>query len=282
MRFSQRIGKRPIKVELEKEKLSTELRNSLWTLIIELVIESKNEDTDRFKREKWTPRSNFFRSIWIHFFKRPIDNLPISHDIYYGQVEYLQAQYEIRKWFYGVEWDLALDFVEFCVNYDANMYSDQFNSILKREMSAYRFVDGSLVEINSKEEVVEIETAIKNSGKFNSVKTHLKRAIELYADKKNPDYRNSIKESISAVESLSKIIVQNNKTTLGQALKIIEKKHNIPKSLKSAFSSLYGYTSDEGGIRHSLLEKNVKIDMEEARFMLITCSAFVNYLISKK
>jgi hypothetical protein len=37
-------------------------------------------------------------------------------------------------------------------------------------------------------------------------------------------------------------------------------KHNIPSSLKSAFSALYGYTSDEGGIRYSLLEKDVKID----------------------
>ncbi|MCT4665211.1 MAG: hypothetical protein N4A45_08280 [Flavobacteriales bacterium] len=282
MRFSQRIGKRAIKVELEKENLSPELRNSLWTLIIELVIESKNEDTDRYGREKWSPRSKLFRSIWMHFFKRPIDNLPIQYRNYYGQVQYSEAQNEVRKWFYKVEWDLALDFVEFCVNYDDNLHSNLFNEFLKREMSAYRFVDGNLVEINSKEEVVKIENAIKYSGKFNSVKTHLKRAVELYADKKDPDYRNSIKESISAVESLSKIIVQDNKTTLGQALKIIEKKHNIPKSLKSAFSSLYGYTSDEGGIRHSLLEKNVKVDMEEARFMLIACSAFVNYLISKK
>ena len=148
-------------------------------------------------------------------------------------------------------------------------------------MSAYRFVDNKLIEINSKEEIVEIETAIKNTDKFTSVKAHLKRAVELYSDRKTPDYRNSIKESISAVESLSKIITKNEKTTLGQALKELETKHNIPGSLKSAFSSLYGYTSDEGGIRHSLLTSGVSVDIEEARFMLIACSAFVNYLISK-
>ena len=148
-------------------------------------------------------------------------------------------------------------------------------------MSAYRFVDGNLVEVNSKEEIKEIETAIKNVDKFKPVKDHLKRAIELYSDRKKPDYRNSIKESISAVESLAKIIIKDDKTTLGQALKVIENKHKIPSSLKSAFSALYSYTSDEGGIRHSLLEKGVKIDIEEARFMLIACSAFVNYLISK-
>ena len=196
MRFSQRIGKRKVKVELEKESLSPELRNSLWTLVIEIIIAPKDEDTDRYGREKWSPRSKFFRSVWIHFFKRPIDNLPIQYGNYYGQVDYSDAQYEIRKWYYEADWDFALDFVEFCVNYDDNEYTHLFNDFLKREMSAYRFVDGNLVEINSKEEIIEIESAIKNSGKFNSVRTHLKRAVELYADKKNPDYRNSIKESI--------------------------------------------------------------------------------------
>jgi hypothetical protein len=148
-------------------------------------------------------------------------------------------------------------------------------------MSAYRFIDGVLCEINSKEEVVEIQDALKNTGPFVPVKTHLKAAIGLMSKRDNPDFRNSIKESISAVESLCKIILKNDKTTLGQALKEIEAKHSIPGSLKSAFSALYGYTSDEGGIRHALLESGVAVELEEARFMLVTCSAFINYLISK-
>jgi hypothetical protein len=276
MRFSQRIGKREIIANLEREGISPELRNSLWTLILETVIATKSEKEEYGKT--YTSKTDFYRSLWINFYKKPIDNLPLS----YGQVAEWQAQPIVRDWFFESDWDLALDFVEFCVNYDDNVFSNIFNEILKREMSAYRFVDSKLVEINSKEEIVEIESAIKNTDKFTSVKTHIQRAVELYSDRKSPDYRNSIKESISAVESLSKIIVADNKTTLGQALKEIENKHHIPGSLKTAFSALYGYTSDEGGIRHALLETGVKVDIEEARFMLIACSAFVNYLISKK
>jgi len=130
-------------------------------------------------------------------------------------------------------------------------------------------------------QLLEVQAALKSSDKFSSVKTHLTRALELYSDRKTPDYRNSIKESISSVESLARIIIANDNATLGQALKEIEKKHQIPAALKAAFSSLYGYTSEEGGIRHSLLENGVTVDIEEARFMLIACSAFVNYLISK-
>lgn len=273
MRFSQRIGKRKVKTELEKEGLSSELRNSLWTLILELIIETKSNEKQYQDHSELT---KYFRDLWIHFFIWPIDNLPMS----YGTVADYKATPVVRKWFFNSDWDLVLDFVEFSSEYHPKFH-EICNTFLKREMSAYRFVDGKLVEVNSAEEIIEIETAIYNADKFISVKTHLKTAIELLSDRKNPDYRNSIKESISAVESLSKIITKNDKTTLGQALKKIEKTHNIPGSLKTAFSALYGYTSDEGGIRHSLLETGVKIDLEEARFMLVTCSAFVNYLLNK-
>jgi uncharacterized protein YuzB (UPF0349 family) len=273
MRFSQRIGKREVKTELEKEGLSPELRNSLWTLVHELLFNSLSNEKPYQDDSELT---KYFRGLWINFYKFPIDNLPMS----YGSVDYYKGTSIVRKWFFESDWDLVLDFIEFSSEFNPE-FCEICNAFLKREMSSYRFVDGKIVEVNSAEEIVEIEAAIKNSDKFSSVKTHLTTAITLLADRKNPDYRNSIKESISAVESLSKIITKNDKTTLGQALKVIEKSHNIPTSLKTAFSALYGFTSDEGGIRHSLLETNVKIDLEEARFMLVTCSAFVNYLLNK-
>ena len=55
----------------------------------------------------------------------------------------------------------------------------------------------------------------------------------------------------------------------------------IHEAMKKSFSSLYGYTSDEGGIRHceGMFESNVTF--EEAKFMVVSCSAFVNYLIAE-
>jgi len=50
--------------------------------------------------------------------------------------------------------------------------------------------------------------------------------------------------------------------------------------LKKGFSNLYGYTSSAEGIRHALLEE-AKLNFEDAKFMLVSCSAFVNYLIAK-
>jgi len=50
--------------------------------------------------------------------------------------------------------------------------------------------------------------------------------------------------------------------------------------MESAFSSLYGYTSDENGIRHGGIDFK-SVPSEDAKYMLISCSAFVNYLIEK-
>lgn len=118
------------------------------------------------------------------------------------------------------------------------------------------------------------------NSKYETVTIHLRRSLELLSDRNNPDYRNSIKESISAIEAISCIIMNNPKATLGQALKEMEINFKLHPALKSTFSSLYGYTSDADGIRHSLLEEST-LKQEDARFMLVTCSAFVNYLIVK-
>ncbi len=274
MRFSERIGKKKPLTEIRKEGLSKELVNSLWTIYLEFTLASKSVEK---VYQDYTEKSRFFRSLWIHFFKRPIDNLGMN----YGEVSYYDANTVVRKWYYEAEWYEKLDFIEFCINYDDNKYSEAYNGFLKKELSAYRYIDGQISEINSKEEIVEIENAITQNDTYRSVKAHLKTALRHFSDLKNPDFRNSVKESISAVESMCKIILNDDKTTLGQALKLIEKEHQIPKALQAAFSSLYGYTSNEGGIRHALLEENIKIDSEEARFMLVTCSAFINYLKSK-
>jgi hypothetical protein len=79
---------------------------------------------------------------------------------------------------------------------------------------------------------------------------------------------------------LSKIVSGLPKATLGPALSAVEKKTALHTVLKEAFQKLYGYTSDAQGIRHALMDETT-LDMEDAKFMLVSCSAFVNYLVVK-
>jgi len=152
------------------------------------------------------------------------------------------------------------------------------NIVLERERSGYRFVDKVIIPNPSKPELEELEEALNVSRTFSE---HLKRALELFADRQSPDYRNSIKESISAVEALCQLMLGDQKVTLGDALKRIENKIGpLHPAFREALNKLYGFTSDAQGIRHALLGQS-DLDVEDARFMLIVCSAFINYLASK-
>ena len=51
-------------------------------------------------------------------------------------------------------------------------------------------------------------------------------------------------------------------------------------ALEKAFISMYGYTSDEHGIRHALMDEP-SLGFEDAKFMLVSCAGFVNYLRAK-
>ena len=189
----------------------------------------------------------------------------------------------LRQYFFGCKWYEVYDFIEFVANnYDRYEFKDQFvkacNYLLEKEMSAYRFINGLITRITEEHEIAEIEHAIEASR--GPVSTHLRRSLELLSDRNAPDYRNSIKEAISAVESLATVALNAEKGTLGQLIKKLEDEIGLHPALRTAFSNLYGYTSDEGGIRHALTEAD-KVDFNDAKFMLVVCSAFINFVEGK-
>ena len=180
---------------------------------------------------------------------------------------------------YFLQWQM-LQYQKGVLYYDLIDYKAEINELFQREYVGYRFIDGEITPISDDIEVTEIEKSLDIE--FQGCKSHIKKALGFLSDRENPDYKNSIKESISAVESICQIIAQNSKATLGEALKKLEEHGvKIHEAMKKSFSSLYGYTSDEGGIRHceGMFESNVTF--EEAKFMLVSCSAFVNYLIAE-
>ena len=181
------------------------------------------------------------------------------------------------------EWYVIFDFIE---RYFMNSEEDTvekmrtvFNRILEEEVSGYRIMDKLVVPIVSEHELKALEEAI--SIPYDSARTHIRKAVDSFSNRKAPDYENTIKDSISAVEAMCCIITENPKATLGDALKKLESKGiKLHKAFQSAMSSLYGYTSDEGGIRHGSIDF-AGASNEDAKYMLISCSAFVNYLIEK-
>lgn len=274
MIFSKRKGYAPLSDTLQKEGMDDALRNGLWNALY-LCIWEKSEYSSYHENFKSSNLYYLFEHYWHNLFKAPLDNLP----------SYLsEAHNRVRDHYFNCSWYEVYDFIEFtaqnCPDYLRKEFTDFCNHVLENEKSTYRFVDNQLTDLTADEEIESIESAISVSGKYIGVTEHLKTALRFVSDRKSPNYRNSVKESISSVESLCKSISGDPKANLGTALKKIEENHKLHPAFKKAFSNLYGFTSDSNGIRHALLEEST-ITYSDAKFMLVSCSAFVNYILGK-
>lgn len=265
--FSQRIGVKPIKSIVQVDSMDLDLRNSLWnalTLVYWEKIPPYLEQDDNIE--------TLFKRIWAHFFKSPLNAMPTF------RTQLINA---IQEYFFKVPWTDVYDFTEFVASaYPEKQTNDEFigfcNEMLERELSAYRFVGVTLTRITDEIEIQEVDKALATS--VETVKEQLNNALSLMSNRENPDYRNSVKESIGAVESLARLLCNDSNATLSDAIKEIEKQGNVKwhAAFQSALGKLYGYSSDSA--RHGLKETD-DIDFEEAKFMLVVSSAFVNHLV---
>jgi len=270
-KFSKRKGYIPVNETIQTEGMNKNLRNSLWNVLDEHIWNSRGF-IEPYGGHDPIIRP-FSRDLWANYFKRPVDLRP-----QYG----FQILEVIREYFFNGSWYEVYDFLEFVVNWYDNKHENlnqSINRILERELSGFKLVSGTFVDITNEQEIEMLEEALKDST-FAPVSAHLQRALELLADRKNPDYRNSIKESISAVESMARIITEKEKATLSDALKELEKKDKLHPALKAGFSKLYGYTNDDDGIRHAMMDEP-NLTSADAKYFLLSCTSFVNYLKSK-
>lgn len=227
------------------------------------------------------------KCAWTYFFNKRNDEYPYlhyAHNKNYGVV----LDFITNK---DVDWYLIFDLIEFIYRFynihnnaairnRFNIITEFLNIEFERHNFAYRLINGNIVEITAECEIEAIENAINDTN--SNIRTHLQTALKHISISQKPDYRNSIKESISAVECFCREITGQN--TLDDALKKIEKKGIVLNSeMKKGFEKLYHYTNDSNtGIRHALMNDSNAPTADEAIFMLVSCSAFVNYLMKKK
>ncbi len=272
MRFSERKGYKPVSQTIQRDGMSDDLRNRLWNVFQFRIWDTPGFLSDPTGGYGERPKMiAFSKSLWHQYFKKPADTR--RRDSY----DDLQT---VRQYFFSCEWYEVYDFIEFVLQYFSdNGLSAAINRVLEAELSGFRFVGSVCTDIIDEKEVEMLEQALDDHN-FPGVTAHLRRALELLSDRKKPDYRNSIKESISAVESLAKSITGNPKATLGEALNVINQNAKVHPALLKGFANLYGYASDEGGVRHAMLEDS-DISQADARFFLMSCTSFINYLKSK-
>jgi hypothetical protein len=270
-KFSDRYGYTSVDKVFQRESVDKALRITLWN-VLKISIWDDYDPNNYSKEEKSNRIDMFVKRLWFHYFNNDMDKLPQFWDYYNEKGSYSY----LKEYFFTCEWYEIYNFLEELAQDASNLLikevRDWINTSLEQHNSAYRFVDDYIAEVTTEEEIIAIESAINT--KHQPVREHLKAALRMLSDKESQDFRNSVKESISAVEAVSRQITDNKSATLGDALKKIR---NCHPALSQGFQKIYGYTSDESGIRHSLIDESV-ITYADAKFMLVACSAFVSYL----
>lgn len=252
------------------EELDEETRNRIFNQIHRCYIVYTTEKDFEWK----------FRIIYTNHLKR------LSND-YLLTLGFIEEKFDfINEYIQKAKWYEVFNLIEYIFNIESNDSEVKeglkfnLNHIFLEEQVAYKIISWKITQITDEIEVESIEEAIAESPRV--VKQHLKKSLEFLSHKTKPDYENSAKESISAVESTCRLILNDKNVTLGKALKKIEKENTIELngSLKESFNILYGFTSSEDGVRHgSFDDKDLGYDL--AKFLLVSCSAFTNYLLAK-
>ncbi|SIT82097.1 hypothetical protein SAMN05421665_1385 [Yoonia rosea] len=215
--------------------------------------------------------------VWFHFFKESVDERPRSP---------LVALDTLRDFFFRRPFFEAYGLLEFLAksgpseDYVRDDFPSQCNEIFERERAQFRFAGRILVKVTDDAELSEVAQAMSDNPST-SVKVHIQRAAELYSDATSPDFRNSIKESISAVEAAVSYVTGERPGGVSKPLKRIMESYSLHPALRDGFEKLYAYSSDANGIRHALMEEE-NLKLEDAKYMLVACSAFSNYLVSIK
>ena len=265
-KFSQRIGARP-PPRSGLEEASPELRTALWNVLHKPAFPSEDEHRERALAHA--------RALWNHLGWRT-DQVP--------QLPHQMRESLATEWF-SCRWHEFFDLIEFSARTLATsvapvrqQWFEMLNRILESKGCAYRFVAERLVPLTNSTEATEVVRGAESA--IPDVSAHIREAAKLLPPNAGANPRNSIRESIAAVAAALRHLNGNPAASLSEGLAVFEGKHGpFHPSLRQGLAMLYAYTTDESGACHALIDESGGVTGDDARFMLVTCSAFTNYLV---
>ena len=268
--FSQAYGYEELPGPLQLEELSAEARTKLWSMLYYCVHTTRSGS---FVDGRW---ENILQMLHLHFHVLPLDEFNDKF-LYFTNV--------YKPFFMSQKFNRVFDLLQTIMRHQQcpNDFIKSVAIVFEQCRLAYVLDTRPPVTIYpaaTEEEgraVIQTTEELTKTG-FTSAVTHLRQASDCINQR---DYPGAVRESIHAVESTARQ-VDPNARTLEPALKTLEKAGALHPALKQAFSNLYGYTSDEQGIRHALINNpQPNVGQDEAVFMLGACASFSSYLARK-
>jgi hypothetical protein len=216
------------------------------------------------------------RAMWNHLGWRT-DQIPL--------LPHQMRETIAAEWF-SCGWPEFFDLIEFTGRLLASslaptrqLWFEMLNRVLESRGCAYRFIAERLAPIRNFVEATEMARGAESA--IPAVAVHLREALRLLPPNVPANPRASIRESISAVEAALQHLTNNPSATLNAGLAAFETRYGpLHPSLRQGFVKLYGYVTDERGVQPALVDEPIVVSSDDARFMLVSCSAFTNYLLT--
>lgn len=277
LNFSQRNSYEPLPKAMELEELSSELRLALSNKVYEVLQEGRLDSFYKREIQNWIVR------ILGKFAQIPGGRVStrFAEHVKFFESTFLYADFNRVLDLCEIMMDECNELIEPTFH-----ISDSIVELFKVHQAAY-LLDTSqrpyqFMPCANPEQGAATHEAIETlrDGGMEGAVTHLREA----ADHINiRQYADSVKDSILAIESVAREIDPQANSTLAPALKSLEKAGILTHpALKAGFEKLYGYTSDEGGIRHAIVfSENAEVGQDEALYMFGACASFAAYLVRK-
>ncbi len=263
------------------DSMSDDLRVSLWNAVSlyfwrkrEIRTAAGDGNPDLFVDQ---PLRRVVSALWIHHLKWPLDEFPET---------WSETKARIREHFFAALWHEVYDFIEY-ISPEADRLRDSSaarfmgycNGVLSRENSAYRFVSGRLAPITNDAEISEIERALQSPSE--AVRMHVQAALMMMADKESPDLDGAVLAALQSVEAVVRMIDDHSDADddFVAAMNRVKDRIGLTGALDDGFLKLCGLTYNQSGFSHTLKD-DAALSPDDARFILVSCSAFANYLLT--
>lgn len=273
--FSQAHGYEAMPSMLELEQLDKNARIRIANVLIDHV--NKCTHTNAFGRPLvGRYMKSLSRDVHVHHYVQPVDDWSNKRDDVASAFLVIIMQQEFNKVF-----DM-LGYIMRHPECPPNLIEDMSESFSDSHLAYGIDASGppTIIPMTTKAEgeaIVSSLSTLTDAG-LNGSASHLRKSAECI---NRHEWANSVRESIHAVESVA-VTISSRATTLSSALELLKDKTSFHPALKTAILKLYGYTSDEKGIRHALLDdKEASVGKDEALFMLGACASFATYLWRK-
>ena len=269
--FGQSIGVEPLPSQLSLREISRELSSHLFAcLYFDMGIDKEFNGFSEHLRAEWRAIVNTWRISQEHM---PADEISTDYDRNVALVKEIIFSRNYVRVFNFIQFVCRSPF---CPSAVVRGISDALINC----RAAYRLIDKTIVPISDVADAEAVTVALKVAADHSAQgpRAHLRAAAEKL---NGGEWGGAIRESIHAVEAAAKV-VEPDANELGPALTRLEKRAAINPAMKKAFGALYGFSSDEKGIRHSLVyDEKANVTEADAMFMFGACAAFVSYLLSQ-